>query len=141
MRVAIIEDDRSVRKALHRLLACSNLVADTFTSVRQFLTSLKRNQPKPDCVLLDLKMPGLDELELLRVLAERRLSLPVVVISAFDTPKARNDCASLGAAAFLPKPFDEEELLATISAAIEARSSRTKGEAVRPANTGPMDAV
>jgi FixJ family two-component response regulator len=142
MRVAIVEDDRSVRRALRRLLRSANLAAETFASVREFLAALKRNTTRPDCVLVDLKMPGLGALDLLRALAERRASVPVIVMSAFDTPKTRSDCETLGAAAFLSKPFEEKGLFSAISGAVNSRFSRKeKSNAMQSVDQGPMGAI
>lgn len=140
MRVAIVEDDGSVRKALRRLLLTSNFAVDSFASVREFLAAL--NKTRFDCVLVDLKMPALGALDLLRALAQRGASVPVIVMTAFDSPKARSDCESLRAAAFLPKPFDEEVLLSAIGAAVTSRPSRKKkANALRSVDQGPMGAI
>jgi len=117
MRVAIVDDDSSVRNALRRLLTTSDFATDTFASGREFLAAL--HETAPDCVVADLKMPEIGGLDLLRALAEHTAKVPVIIMTAFDTPKSRADCESLGAVAYLRKPFEERALLSAISAAVK----------------------
>ena len=117
MRVAIVDDDSSVRNALRRLLTTSDFVTDTFASGREFLAALPG--AAPDCVVADLKMPEIGGLELLRALSDRTVKVPVIIMTAFDTAKTRTDCETLGAVAYLRKPFEERALLSAISAAVQ----------------------
>lgn len=117
MRVAIVDDDSSVRNALRRLLTTSDIVADAFASGQEFLAALPETEP--DCVVVDLKMPEIGGLDLLRTLAERPAKLPVIIMTAFDTPKSRADSEMLGAVAYLRKPFEEGALLSAIDTAIK----------------------
>jgi FixJ family two-component response regulator len=117
MRVAIVDDDSSVRNAIRRLLTTSDFVADAFASGQEFLAALPETEP--DCVVVDLKMPEVGGLDLLRMLAERSAKLPVIIMTAFDTPKSRADCESLGAVAYLRKPFEEGALFSAIDAAVK----------------------
>ena len=116
MRIAVIDDDSSVRNALRRLLICFNFTADTFASAHDFLASKDEDL---DCIVLDLKMPGIGGLELLQLLSTRPAKVPVIVVSAFDTPKSRMDCENSGAVAFLPKPFDDLALFCAFRSAVE----------------------
>jgi len=117
MRVAIVDDDSSVRNALRRLLTTSDFDADVFASGEEFLAALP--QTEPDCVVADLKMPEIGGLDLLRELASRSEKLPVIIMTAFDTPKSRADCETLGAVAYLRKPFEEGALFSAITAAVK----------------------
>jgi FixJ family two-component response regulator len=122
LRVAVIDDDESVRKALRRLLRAANLDADTFASGRDFIDSLAAQLP--DCIVLDLHMPGMNGLDVQQQLARSGLQLPIVVITGHDEPLARSQCLSAAAAAYLRKPLDDEALLDAIHrAAGVARSS------------------
>src|ERR1044072_8524282 len=78
-RIAIVDDDHSVRKALQRLLRSINLDADAYGSGREFLAAL--SGAMPDCLVLDLQMPEMNGLELQQQLAESGVRLPVVVIT------------------------------------------------------------
>jgi FixJ family two-component response regulator len=87
LRIAVIDDDESVRKALRRLLRAANLDADTFASGRDFLDSLAAQVP--DCVVLDLHMPGMNGLDVQQQLARNGRQLPIVIITGHDEPLAR----------------------------------------------------
>jgi FixJ family two-component response regulator len=112
LRIAVVDDDESVRKALKRLLRAANLDATTFASGRDFLNSLAAQLP--DCVVLDLHMPGMSGMDVQQQLAGSGLRLPVVIITGHDEPETRSRCLSAGAAAYLRKPLDDETLLDAI---------------------------
>jgi FixJ family two-component response regulator len=116
-RVAVVDDDESVRKALQRLLRASGLDADTFASAQDFLASLPQST-QPDCLLLDLQMPGTSGLDLQRQLLRAGPQLPVVVITGHDEPGMQARCLAAGASAYLRKPLEAGALLAAIEAAI-----------------------
>jgi FixJ family two-component response regulator len=116
-RVAVVDDDESVRKALQRLLRASDLDADTFASAQDFLGSLQQ-AILPDCLVLDLQMPGTSGLDLQRQLVRAGLRLPIVVITGHDEPGMRARCLAAGARAYLRKPLEAGTLLAAIEAAI-----------------------
>jgi len=118
-RVAVVDDDESVRKALQRLLRASDLDADTFASAQDFLDSLQQAS-LPDCLVLDLQMPGTSGLDLQRQVARAGLRLPIVVITGHDQPGMQARCLAAGARAYLRKPLEAGTLLAAIEAAITA---------------------
>jgi FixJ family two-component response regulator len=117
-RVAVVDDDESVRKALQRLLRASDLDADTFASAEDFLASLPHAQV-PDCLVLDLQMPGTGGLDLQRQIGRAGLQLPVVVITGHDQPGMEARCLAEGASAYLRKPLEAATLLAAIAVAID----------------------
>ena len=115
--VAIVDDEEPVRKALKRLLRASGLEADTYASGKDFLEA--SGTRVPDCVVLDLHMPGMSGLDVLRELRAARSALPAVMITAYDEPATREQCLAAGAAAYLRKPLDERLLLNAISATVK----------------------
>ena len=117
-RIAVVDDDESVRKALQRLLRTSDLDADTFASAQDFLASLP-HAPPPDCLVLDLQMPGTSGLDLQRQLVRAGPPVPVVVITGHDEPGMQARCLAAGASAYLRKPLEAGTLLAAIAAAID----------------------
>ena len=123
LRIAIVDDDESVRKALKRLLRAANLDADAFASGREFLDSLAAQLP--DCIVLDLHMPGMNGLDIQQQLARGGRQMPIVVITGHDEPLARAQCLSAGAAAYLRKPIDDEALLDAIHRATGVVRSST----------------
>ena len=121
--VAIVDDEEPVRKALKRLLRASGLDAESYASGQDFLEASAL--PEPDCVLLDLHMPRMTGLQVLRALQAARRTLPIVIITAHDAPETREQCLAAGATAYLRKPLEEHELIDTIRAALGARSRQS----------------
>jgi len=116
--IAIVDDEEPVRKALGRLLRASGMEVECYASGREFLDGSARR--RPDCVVLDLHMPGMSGLEVLCALRPARPSVPAIVITAHDAPEIRRQCLAAGAADYLPKPLDERVLLNAISASLRA---------------------
>ena len=117
-RVAVVDDDESVRKALQRLLRASDFDADTYASAQDFLASLPHATP-PDCLVLDLQMPGTSGFDLQQQIVRAGLRLPIVVITGHDGPGMQARCLAAGASAYLRKPLEAGTLLAAIEAAID----------------------
>jgi FixJ family two-component response regulator len=113
--VAIVDDDKSVRRALRRLVLSFSYEPEDFASGEEFLDSLARGIP--GCVLLDLYMPGLDGLQVLAEMRSRKLDVPTIVITANAQPNMREICMGAGATAFLQKPLDPDTVLASIRSA------------------------
>jgi len=119
--IAIVEDDSSVRKALARLLRASGLGADTYASGEEFLQALPGHAP--DCLLLDLQLPGLNGLVVQLRLRQSGLKVPVVFISATEGLELRQQAMQSGALAWLRKPVDDQVLLNTINLALSGAGS------------------
>lgn len=111
--VAVVDDEESIRKSLRRLLMAADLDAAVYASGQEFLDSL-RVRP-PDCLVLDLQMPGLTGLEVQRALAAARVRFPTIIITAHDEPETRARCLAAGIAAYLCKPLHDEMLLDAIA--------------------------
>jgi len=121
--VAIVDDEEPVRKALKRLLRASGLDAETYASGKDFLEASALRWP--DCLILDLHMPGMSGLQVLRELRAANAALPTVVITAYDEPATRAECLAAGASAYLRKPLDERLLLNAISATVKRMPKET----------------
>jgi FixJ family two-component response regulator len=115
--IAVVDDEESVRKSLRRLLVASELDATVYASGQEFLDSLGGRQP--DCLVLDLQMPGLTGLEVQRALARARVRFPTIIITAHDEPETRARCLAAGAVAYLCKPLHDELLLDAITTAVD----------------------
>ena len=113
IKVAIVDDDASVRKALVRLLRSAGFEPHSFHCADEFLVSLAQRQP--DCLLVDARMPGMPGSALLRRLASDGWTIPAIVITGHEeSDEARFASEFPGAVAFLKKPLDDDVLLCTI---------------------------
>jgi CheY-like chemotaxis protein len=114
--VAILDDDQSVRTAIGRVLRMSEMTVDACgTSLELFDAMAEKN---PDCLVLDLQMPGMNGFDVMKYLDRRGVRVPTIVITAQDEPGSRESCLCAGAAAYLRKPLDADVLLKTIDQAI-----------------------
>ena len=115
--VSIVDDDVSVRRSTRRLLRCCGLRAEAFASAEDFLQSGR--VAETTCLLLDVRMPGMDGLELQRRLAETGRLIPIVFLSARASEEEERRALRAGAANFLRKPVSKEALLHAIRAVLE----------------------
>jgi FixJ family two-component response regulator len=122
--VAIVDDEEGIRKALSRLLRASGLEAESYANGQEFLDAAAEH--RPDCVVLDLHMPGMSGLQVLRKLKAAGQRLSIVVITAHDEPETRERCIDAGACAYLRKPLEDRLLLNAISAAMRSHSAPIK---------------
>ena len=116
--VSIVDDDISVRRSTRRLLCSSGLRAEAFASAEDFLQSACVAETA--CLLLDVRMPGMDGLELQRRLAETGRLIPIVFLSARASEEEERRALRAGAANFLRKPVSKEALLQAIRAVLES---------------------
>lgn len=132
-RVFVVDDDPSVRMALARLIGAAGHTVETFGSAREFLD--KHCHMEAGCLVLDLRMPDLDGLELLDILRNAGSVMPVVFMTGFGDIPTSVRAMKAGAVDFLPKPVADEALLQAIGAALEAdgraRHARSGQEDVR----------
>jgi len=114
-RIAVVDDDASVRNAISRFLKIANFRVDLYARSIDFLESLDRQ--RPDCLILDIHMPTLTGIDVMEYLRASRIDFAVVIVSADDEPGMRETCSNLGAAGFLRKPLDGDLLLEIIETA------------------------
>jgi two-component system response regulator FixJ len=112
--VGLVDDDVSFREALDGWLSACGVKVAAFASGEAFLNSEHLNVVS--CLVLDVRMPGLDGLSLGRSVKALRGDLPVIFVSSRDDTKTREHAAEAGAAGFLGKPLDSSRLLALIEA-------------------------
>jgi len=115
--VCIVDDDEAIREALKLLLFASDLNSCVYDSADAFLAD--RAPPAFDCMLLDIRMPGTDGLELFGILHRRHVSYPIIFITGHGDIPLAVSAIKQGAFDFLTKPFREGELLEKIRNAIE----------------------
>src|SRR5580765_6834334 len=96
--------------------------AEAYASGAEFLESTRHH----DCVVLDLHIPGMGGQEILERIRRLKDPLPVIIVTAHDTPEARAKCLAAGASTYLCKPLDDRLLLNAISAAIAKATQARK---------------
>jgi FixJ family two-component response regulator len=121
--VAVVDDDISVRKSLDRLIRSAGLGVRVFATAEEFLNS---PQPrKPDCLILDVQLPGMSGIELFRHLNRNSHNVPVIFITAHKSDEgAMSESASDWTVAYLIKPFTGDELLDAVNAAFKWKPSK-----------------
>ena len=107
--VHIVDDDDAVRQALLLLMKSENIPAKAYASAEEFLEQGAENEP--GCLLLDVRMPGMNGLQLLELLKEKHISIPVIFITGHGDVVMAVQAMKLGASDFIEKPFDNESLL------------------------------
>jgi FixJ family two-component response regulator len=118
--IAIVDDDESVCRAIKRLVRSLGMEADTFTSGRDFIELIDAMPSfQPDCLVLDVQMPGMNGLDVQEQLVSSGSRLPIVFITAHDEMGVRDRALSAGALAFLRKPFNDELFIRTLTAALK----------------------
>jgi len=115
--VSIVDDDVSVRRSTRRLLHSAGLRAEAFASAEEFLMSGRAEETA--CLILDLRMPGMNGLQLQRRLAEASNPVPIVFVTAHSSPEEERQALLAGAIQFLQKPISKEVLLLAIRNALK----------------------
>jgi RNA polymerase sigma factor (sigma-70 family) len=131
LAVYIVDDDPAVRDSLSLLLSLRGSRTATFGSAEDFLAALRPEWR--GCLVADIRMPGMDGLELQRELARRGVRLPVVIVTAHGDVASARAAFRSDAVDFLEKPFDEEGPVAAVEAAFARERERVsrEGEAGR----------
>jgi FixJ family two-component response regulator len=115
--ISIVDDDDAVRNSLDDLIRSIGFRTQGFPSADAFLSS---NQPRDTaCLILDVRMPGMNGLDLQRQIVAANWRIPIIFITSHADDDARERALQAGAVAFLYKPFREEELLNAIDAALK----------------------
>ncbi len=123
--LSVVDDDISVRKSLDRLIRSAGLAVSVFTSAEEFLNSA--HPRKAECLILDVRLPGMSGIELLHHLGAHKCSVPVIFITAHGSDEgARSAAASDWTVAYLIKPFSGDELLDAVNAALKWEPGQPK---------------
>jgi FixJ family two-component response regulator len=114
--IFVVDDDPSVRKSLTRVMTSAGYAVEAFASAREFLT--REPFTGPGCLVLDVRMPGLSGLDLQEALAGQSHRIPIVFITGHGDISMSVKAMKGGAADFLTKPFDVEQLLGAVDRAV-----------------------
>jgi len=132
--IHIVDDEEAIRRSAGFMLRTSGYAVSTYASGDAFLQAAR--DAEPGCVLLDVRMPGMDGLEVQKVMAERGVAMPVVVLTGHGDITVAVRAMKGGAVDFIEKPFEKAVLLTAITAAFErlddaeARSGRASEAAI-----------
>jgi FixJ family two-component response regulator len=129
--VFVVDDDPSIRDALHSLIGSVGLSVQTFGSAREFLD--RRLPDLPACLVLDVSLPGLSGLDLQRELAQAGIALPIIFITGYGDIPMSVRAMKAGAVEFLTKPFHPQDLLDAIQQAL-ARERTARRECTERAD-------
>lgn len=132
-QIYLVDDDDAVRRSAGFMLKTSGFAVESFASGVEFLKDVATLEP--GCILLDVRMPGMDGLEVQRALGERGITFPVIVLTGHGDVNVAVSAMKAGAIDFIEKPFEKAVLLAALEegfAQIE-RSDRGKARAAEAA--------
>jgi FixJ family two-component response regulator len=122
--ISVVDDDDSIRESLRGLIRSIGFSANIFSSAEEFLKS--DHLQNTSCLILDVRMPGMNGLELHRQLMDGRREIPVIFITAHGDEEARSRALRDGAVAYLFKPFSEDALLNAVHAALDSNDGGAK---------------
>ena len=128
-RMLVVDDDDGLREYLEALASSRGFQVYAAPSGEEAIDTLERS--RPDLVTLDLVLPGMDGLETLKRLKERLPEVPVIMLSGHGQARSIVEAMKLGAADFLRKPFEVEELEVAFHKALEKRALRQEVEELR----------
>lgn len=127
--VFIVDDDEAVRRSLRRLIASAGMAVEDYATAEEYAD--RCDPSRPGCLVLDVRMPGMSGLELQKMLQQKGIRIPVIIISGHgDVPKAVQAMKG-GAVDFIEKPFKGDVLLDRIHQAIELDGQLRRRQARR----------
>jgi two-component system, OmpR family, response regulator MprA len=130
VKILVVDDERAVRESLRRALELEGYEIELAGDGGEALSTLGRDEPQPDAVILDVLMPGVDGLEVCRRLRAAGNHVPVLMLTARDEVENRVAGLDAGADDYVTKPFALEELLARVRALLRRAADVDGGEAL-----------
>ena len=121
--IAVVDDDSRIRESLASLIESAGFTARVFSLAKDFLVG--ESFAGTSCLITDVRMPGMDGLDLQRCVRLERPDLPVIFITAHHDDEVERCAFAQGAAFFIRKPFDAEELLRAVKIALSEASGTT----------------
>ncbi|MCA1453769.1 response regulator transcription factor FixJ [Bradyrhizobium sp. BRP22] len=125
--VYVIDDDDAMRDSLQFLLDSADFEVHLFDSAQAFLDTL--GAVEFGCVVSDIRMPGIDGIELLKRIKESRVSFPVIIMTGHGDVPLAVEAMKLGAVDFMEKPFEDDRLIAMIDVALRQAEAGARDEA------------
>ncbi|MGA9643123.1 MAG: response regulator [Terriglobales bacterium] len=123
--ISVVDDDASVRESLESLIRSIGFAVKVFASAEEFLNSPRVLET--NCLILDVRLPGMNGIDLHRYLLAKKWKVPVIFITAHASEEhLRSQALRSGAVDYLIKPFTEEALLSAVDIALSSKSNGTK---------------
>ena len=131
IRILLVDDEKAFVDTLARRLAMRKfdveIAYDGAQAIQRLTERLKGKESRPDVLVLDVKMPGMDGIEVLRWLRGVDTALPVLIMSGYSSEKDEAEAAKLGVAEFLRKPPEFDHLIKCIARVCEKKSGEKEG--------------
>ena len=124
--IAIVDDDPSVCRALQRLVRSFGMRASTFPSGESFFHAIA-SVDKPDCVVVDVQLPGMNGLEVQQWMVQEHLDIPLIFMTAHTDDDVAERVGAVGAVGFLDKPFADSSLMELIQRALHRPGGKGPG--------------
>ncbi len=131
--VWIIDDDRSIRWVLEKALSRADMRVSSFEDGNRILQQLEKEQP--EVIVSDIRMPGIDGIDLLKQIQDAYPSIPVIIITAHSDLDSALQAYEGGAFEYLPKPFDTDDAVALVERALQHRREADKSSQVTELDT------
>jgi RNA polymerase sigma factor (sigma-70 family) len=128
LHIALVDDDAAVLDSLQLYLARHHVTTSCFASAEALLADLDGGM-RPECIVSDIRMPGMSGLDLLHRLKERRAAAPLILITAVGELAMAVSAIKEGAFDFIEKPIDEGQLLTSVQTAVQLRRQQASHEA------------
>jgi len=116
--IYIVDDDKSVRRSFEILLHSAGLKTKAYAGAKEFLNEYR--QDETDLLILDIHMPDINGCELLSILKNKSIRVPVIIITAYDEQESRKRAKDYGVVDYLLKPIDGESLIQRINNSINS---------------------
>ena len=129
--VYVVDDDEAIRRSLAFLLRTAGITSHTYESAEAFLAEA-RGLP-PGCVITDVRMPGVDGIELVRRLGEEKLPLATIVMTGHGDIALAVEAMKAGAVDFIEKPFKDEVMLGAVQKALVADGGAAQDDGAKQA--------
>ncbi|MBN4078993.1 nitrogen regulation protein NR(I) [Gammaproteobacteria bacterium AH-315-C21] len=133
----VIDDDRSIRWVLEKALTRAKMEVTTFENANGVMNKLA--QQRPDAIVADIRMPGMNGLELLESIHSKYPELPVIIMTAHSDLDSAVSAYSGGAFEYLPKPFDIDDAIELVQHAVDQQSA--KKSKIKPEPTYPSEII
>ncbi len=135
-KIWVVDDDKSIRWVLQKALARENFDVDCFANGQDVLDDMDSSNI-PDLIISDVRMPGIDGMQLLAQIRDRHPNLPIIIMTAHSDLQSAVDAYQGGAFEYLPKPFDLEEVVSVTRRALQHAADSKVGDTNQPTDEQP----